>query len=180
MDQLSHILAILERGEVVPGRTMLQKLVYLLARMRGESLPFRAHFYGPYSEEVQSAVEQLVRAGLAEQTVTVYEAWHPDQFDAYRYDYRITDAGREAAAKLPDELLESAGDLVNRAKSEHAWNQGALAIAAKLAYLRDIDPESKGRDFEGLAAQFGWEISPNAASQGAALLSALEGEHATG
>lgn len=60
---------------------MAQKLVYLLARQRGEDAAFRPHFYGPYSDDVAAELAALVGSGLATEQIAVLDAWQPDQFD---------------------------------------------------------------------------------------------------
>jgi uncharacterized protein YwgA len=47
-------LSMLAMGSEIQGKTKLQKTVYFLGLMTGclDDLGYRAHFYGPYSDEV--------------------------------------------------------------------------------------------------------------------------------
>jgi uncharacterized protein YwgA len=174
MDLRAYVLAILNAADEVPGRTMMQKLVFLLARRRGEDLEsYRPYFYGPYSDDVQAVVDGLVQAHLADESVTVFPAWDPDQFDAYQYRYRLTERGQQAAGTLNDHLADDARYLVERAQQQHAWTQAALATAAKLAYLQDLDPNVRTDEYVARAADFGWRVGQREVERGAALLSSL-------
>jgi len=72
VEELSDLLLLLvvlrELGQVV-GRTRLQKIVYLLREMY--QIPFRfrfkPYFYGPYSEDLSDAIENLTALGVIEE-----------------------------------------------------------------------------------------------------------------
>lgn len=179
MDLRAYALAVLGAAGEVPGRTMMQKLVFLLARMRGEQLDaYRPYFYGPYSDDVQAVVDGLVRSNLADESVTVFPAWQRDQFDAYQYTYKLTPKGGEAAGTIDAELADAARNLVARAQQHHAWSQAALATAAKLAYLQDLNPDVKMDEYVDRAAEFGWRVGRIEVEHGAALLAAISGHPA--
>ena len=101
MPAVDYVLALLAAADDIPSRTMLQKLVYLSADLAGEPLPFSAHFYGPYSSDLQEDVEALVAGGLVNETVSRLEPWEPTPFDVVQYRYRLTESGRTEAAGVP-------------------------------------------------------------------------------
>lgn len=169
-----HLFALLAAADEIPSRTMLQKLVYLSANQAGEELPFAAHFYGPYSSNLQDELEELVAAGLVRETTIHLDPWEPTPFDVVQYRYRLTDTGREMAAAVPEDTRRVADRVVGAAHRAHAWNQGSLSIAAKLHHLRRINPEVGDDAIPDLAKQFGWKITEQAARRGARLLDDLE------
>lgn len=173
MPAVDYVLALLAAVDEIPSRTMLQKLVYLSADLANESLPFSAHFYGPYSSDLQEDVEALVAGGLVTETVSRLEPWEPTAFDVVQYHYRLTNAGRDAAAGVPGETREIAGRVVQAARAAHAWNQASLSLAAKLRHLRRVDPSLGDDQVPALARQFGWRMTEESARRGARLLEAL-------
>lgn len=174
MPAVDYVLALLAAADNIPSRTMLQKLVYLSADLADEPLPFSAHFYGPYSSDLQEDVEALVAGGLLTETVSRLEPWEPTPFDVVQYRYRLTDSGRAAAADVPGGTRAIAERVVQAARAAHAWNQASLALAAKLRHLRRIDPSVGDDRVPALAQQFGWRMTEESARRGARLLEALD------
>lgn len=174
MPAADFVLALLAAADEIPSRTMLQKLVYLSADLADEALPFAAHFYGPYSSDLQEDVEALVAGGLVTERVSRLEPWEPTVFDVVQYRYRLTGAGRDAAAIVPGDTRDIAERVVQTARAAHAWNQASLSLAAKLRHLRRIDPSLGDDQVPALAHQFGWRMTEESARRGARLLEALE------
>ena len=58
-------------GGEIRGKTKLQKTIYFLGILsdRLENLGYRAHFYGPYSDEVAEAVAQLKAIDVLDQNI---------------------------------------------------------------------------------------------------------------
>jgi uncharacterized protein YwgA len=95
----------LEGQPLLTGRTMAQKVIYLITRgspLRDTlGLHYRIHYYGPYSSEVTEAIESLTTFGLVEEV--------PMRFtDFTRYDLRLTKQGREH----PDKIYEGLSKLM--------------------------------------------------------------------
>lgn len=167
------VLALLAAGEI-PSRTMLQKLVYLAAGQVGEDVPFAPHFYGPYSSELHDEVEELVAAGLVQETAVQLEPWEPTSFDVVQYRYRLSDLGRAEVEHVTPRIRVAAANLVKTAHDAQAWDQASLSIAAKLHHIRGIDPTIGDEAVPELARQFGWRMSETAARRGARLLERIE------
>lgn len=123
------------------GRTMVQKVIYLLTRSTSlrESwgLNYFIHYYGPYSPEVTEASENLTAFGLVRETPL-------ETPDLTRYDLRITPDGEDRAKKLYDSLDKSSreqlsemireADKLNRTQLEEVIEQ-AYAQARKEGLL---------------------------------------------
>lgn len=115
------------RGNKIEGRTRIQKEVCLL-KYRSK-LPFtfdyKPYFYGPYSDELSETINTLVGVKLLKETII------PVGFNSFRYDYTLTEQGRQLFDRIrqnlvnPDSLrreiqeLEGIGthDLVSLAKA---------------------------------------------------------------
>jgi hypothetical protein len=173
MSERDYVLAVLEAAGDVPGRTMLQKLVYLLSRIERQDLGYSPHFYGPYSAAIQRTTNDLRDLELVSERVTVLPSWAPEQFDVHQYRYGLTEQGRLAASQVDQSLRHEAARLVGAARSAHVWGQGPLAAAAKLDHLRLIEPGLAVGDVPALAAQFGWRLSAGDAKHAACLLEDL-------
>ena len=94
-------------------------------------------------------------------------------FDVREYSYTLTPEGEQEALRLSRDLLTDAERLVRVAKSA-AWSQEALAVAAKVLYLREEEPDADLADVPALARQLGWRISAAQAGQGLRLLRDLQ------
>jgi len=91
----------LEGQKLLTGRTMAQKVIYLITRdtpLRDAlGLHYRIHYYGPYSSEVTDAIGPLTAFGLVEEV--------PIRFtDFTRYDLRLTKQGEDHSSKIYDGL----------------------------------------------------------------------------
>lgn len=159
-------LTLLVTGGEIRGNTKLQKTVYFLALMTGkqEELGYRAHFYGPYSDDVASAVTQLKSIGAVDQNVS---DWGYDRsgFEVKRYDYRLNEPGRSYA----DTVKRRNHDLWNKMHSAYtAYTKAGdldymkLSIAAKSYFLLG-QKKAPAADAElaKLAERFGWTVTTN-------------------
>jgi uncharacterized protein YwgA len=157
-------LSLLALGGEVQGKTKLQKTIFFLALMTGrlEDLGYRAHFYGPYSDEVDSAVTWLKSIGAIDQNVTSW-GQDPSGFELRRYDFRLNDAGKQFAEKkasqhpeLTQRLKEAAGRL--REAGEIGYME--MSIAAKTYFmLAEKKSPANSAELSRLARQFGWDVS---------------------
>jgi len=174
MAEREYALAFLAAEPRIPSRTMLQKLVYLAAIEDDAAGSFRAYFYGPYSAELQQEVERLVAAGVIDEDARRLEPWESGPFEPMQYTYELTPEGRGQASELPHELRTRANHIVATAKQVGAMSPGSLSLAAKVRYLRSLDPSVADTDAPELARQFGWRMSPDEARRGARLLAELD------
>lgn len=106
-------------GQPVEGRTRLQKMIFLLleqAQFLKHSYDFVAHNYGPYSPELQSDIDYLIREGfLVENYKTVEEG-------KIKYEYTITTIGGSLIKKI----------LVNKELNKKFRFSKILEIAEKI------------------------------------------------
>ncbi len=173
MSEREYVLAVLDAAGDVPGRTMLQKLIYLVSRIEQQDLGYSPHFYGPYSAAIQRTTTDLRDLELVSERVRVLPSWASEQFDVHQYRYGLTDQGRLAASQVDQRLRDEAARVVEAARAAHVWGQAPLAAAAKLDHLRRIEPNLDVGDVPALAAQFGWRLSAGDARHAAGLLKDL-------
>jgi len=94
---LPLILAYVDNGRPIEGRTRFQKMIFLLHKQTPffkQKYDFVAHNYGPYSSELQNDIDDLIREGfLVGSFKTVEEG-------KIKYDYSITSIGASLITKL--------------------------------------------------------------------------------
>ena len=87
-DHAKLMQAILVSGEVI-GRKKLQKMIYIAKKV---DFPFHErfqfHFYGPYSEELTTRVEELCNMGFLNEVKEKKGGY-------FQYRYTLTEPGKE-------------------------------------------------------------------------------------
>lgn len=152
-------------GGRIEGRTKLQKMVYfvgVLTEMHDE-LGYRAHYYGPYSPTVTTAVEELRGLGFLEQRMAGGGATDPQGFEVARYDYSLTNDGiriAEEKARLRPKMWEKIKHAVSRLEEANVSDYLKLSIAAKAYFLvnRAHEPVTVNKLVE-ISQKFGWKVS---------------------
>lgn len=171
-------LTIRAAGGEIRGKTKLQKLLYFVGILtdRLDDLGYRAHFYGPYSDEVAYSVAQLKAIGVLDQNVT---DWGIDRsgFEVKRYDFRLNEAGREFAeglARRNPEIAEKIRYALKLYEKAGDRDYMELSIAANTYFLLG---QKKGRSrldtLVNLASRFGWNVSEQQTRQAAEYLQSL-------
>ena len=169
-------LTFLAMGGEIQGKTKLQKIVYFIGRTPGheDELGYRAHFYGPYSDEVASAVERLKTLGFVDHTTSGLGATDTRGFEVARHDHRLNDSGREIAqakALQNAEVWEKIKDAAAAMKGLLDQDYMKLSIAAKFWFmLKEKKGVARVADLEALAPMFGWKLSAEQIKEAAELL----------
>lgn len=172
-------LTFLAVGGEIRGKTKLQKTVYFLGLMTGqaEELGYRAHYYGPYSDEVADALSTLQGRGFVTTSVTSVGGVDPQGFEVRRTDYRLTDEGRAMAEKKTGQFLGLFMELKKAAlvlKEAGDLDYMKLSIAAKTDFmLREKNAPASESELEQLARRFGWSVSPQEIREAAEYLRRL-------
>ena len=125
------LLTIHSCGGSLDGREVVQNLVYFHAlRMRGFSPRYTHHYYGAFSEEVMSALFDLVAFAF------VNEIAHPRFYGGYAYE--ITEEGIKYAEKAAREYPRKSKQI---AETVEAWKAfcglkpDPLVYATKCHYI---------------------------------------------
>jgi uncharacterized protein YwgA len=159
------LLAMLAMGAEIQGKTKFQKTVYFLGLMTGciDDLGYRAHFYGPYSDEVADAIGWLSTIGAVNLTSSSGGMMDRSGFEVRRYDYRFNDEGKRFAevtsSRYPDlwKKLQDAAGLMKRAGE---LDYMKLSIAAKTYFmLQETNGQASESGLARLASRFGWDVT---------------------
>ncbi|GHH97969.1 YwgA family protein [Neobacillus kokaensis] len=87
-DHAKLMQAILVSGEII-GRKKLQKMIYIAKKIQFPfNDRFQFHFYGPYSEELTTRVEELCNMGFLNEVKEKKGGY-------FQYRYTLTETGKE-------------------------------------------------------------------------------------
>jgi hypothetical protein len=162
----------------VKGKTKLQKVIFFLGIATGheKDLGYRAHFYGPYSDEVANSVERLKALGFLDQTISGGGTVDPRGFEVARHDYHLNASGKlvggEKARRLAGEW-DKIRKFIVILKPLIDLDYMRLSLAAKTWFLLQ---EKKGTgissmdDLAELAPRFGWDVTIKQVQEAAKLL----------
>jgi uncharacterized protein YwgA len=173
------LLAMLAMGGEIQGKTKFQKTVYFLGLMTDclDDLGYRAHFYGPYSDEVADAIGWMRTIGAVDQTSCGVGAVDNSGFEVRRHDYRFNEEGRrfaESTARRHADFWKKIQDAADLLKSAGDFDYVKMSIAAKTYFLlRGIDGRPDEKELARLATRFGWEVTPEQVKQAASYLERL-------
>jgi uncharacterized protein YwgA len=173
-------MALLALGGKVTGKTKLQKTIYFLGVLTSEidELGYSAHFYGPYSAEVEYAVNRLRSLGFVEQRQVGAGAVDRFGFELSRNDYALGDQGKAVAtakAEKNHDIYKRIVTAAQRLKKAGNLDYMKLSIAAKTYFMLDQkDGTSTLSELSDLAAKFGWSVTTQQVKEAAAFLNTLE------
>ncbi len=162
MDVQDRILAIVNAlpSQTVPGRTILQKLIYFVAVKtadKGLQRSFRPHYYGPYSQLVAAELSSLSALGFVE------ESSERLVNGLTRFSYSLTDDGNEVLGViLNDEksLFQDINDVIEEIAEHDIWKSTMdISAAAKIHFIfsRSKTPLSVPA-IEEHAEELGWTL----------------------
>ena len=178
-DFLLLAFASIPEGEI-RGRTKLQKTAYLLGVLTDTlaDLGFRPHYYGPFSSEIAQAADSLCFLRFLTCEARGGDAAAPPGFEMTRYDYRLTDQGRQIAEKKKREYPEfwqrierAAERLVGAGDPDYML----LSFAAKVWFmLGEKGGRATRKELSELAESYDWQLSPQQVAEAARYLSQLD------
>jgi len=163
------------RGSI-QGRTLLQKRAYFVSVLMGEdeSLGFTAHYYGPYSPMIDSAVTQLKSLGFIDEATVGFGTVSDEGFEVKRYDYRLTDDGRrivEVVKKANQDEWQRISEILGRLEKAGNPNYVELSFAAKAFFvLRTKKKAMKREELIREAKSFDWKIPAASLERAVSLL----------
>ena len=172
-------LALLACDGEIKGKTMLQKMLYFLGLLTdcAGNLGYRAHFYGPYSDEVNHALTYLKTIDVLDESVTPWGAVDQSGFEVRRYDFRLNAQGRKLAelkARQNPEMWTKITAAREKLSQAGKMDYVSLSIAAKTYFMLG---EKRGpateSDLVALAPRFGWSVTPAQIRDAATYLSRL-------
>jgi uncharacterized protein YwgA len=147
------------------GRTSLQKLVYLCsASLRWRSAGHNAHYYGPFSRQLERTVRRLTTEGLLAEYSEDLDFVGSTGYRARRYRYHLTPSGadraHEVARVLPDDAASVSAVVAAVEQRVGGLDQRILSLAAKVHYIVDHEEGAVTRDeIVNNAKDLGWLIT---------------------
>ena len=151
-------------GGSVVGKTLLQKRMYFIAVILGDDYGHRAHYYGPYSDDVADSLVQLVQMGAVDEQAEVFGVDEDTGFARQRYAYCLTKKGHEAVSHLAEwepglanQVREAATHVL---KASGRMDYKDLSIAAKVYLIfKQRDDIPSPDDIVSEAQRLSWAIS---------------------
>ncbi len=150
-------------GGSLQGKTLLQKRVYFLSRLLKRDLGFEPHYYGPYSSEVETALDKAKALGFIQEKALGFGVAGDNGFEVRRYDYRLTEDGKHIVEYLekryPDECADVRESLDRISNAGDTGDYMSLAVAAKTYHI--LSEEQTPVPYEKIrskAEDLGWRI----------------------
>jgi hypothetical protein len=161
-------------GGSIEGRTAVQKLCYFAGLALNEDLGHTAHYYGPYSRDVEAALQNESFAGDLDENLRSFSS-PPGEGRAYTYG--LTEQGQEVVADLRrekadaveriDKIVRRLGELVP------SYKQHPLSLAAKVDLILRQQGEATAAQIPELARGLGWKVSDPEVTQAVEILVGL-------
>lgn len=158
------VLALLRNhGDEVRGKTVLQKLAYFCSVMLKDDMGYSPHYFGPYSRQVESAVDRLTLSGVLMENSSVIGS-SQSGMPIRHYSYLLSDKGRETADQLRGQMkwLDHVAKFVCEKVGEHGDDLSAkpLSLAAKVHFVlenkkRPMTPEQ----IRAASKELGWDVN---------------------
>ena len=172
-DQLV-LLIVHAAGGAMRGKTLLQKRGYFLSVAKQLDLGYRAHYYGPYSAEVESGLSKAKALGFIGEQTSTFSAADKKGFERKRYDYTLTPDGQHMVDSLrrrqPAEFDEFT-KILQKVKSLDNDDYMALSIGAKTHYVLDKAGKPLTEDaIKESARELGWDVEEKDADEAVELL----------
>lgn len=160
---------------IIEGRTAIQKLVYFetLKIPSLSSSIYHHHFYGPFSRDVASSLEDLTAFSYLNEIV------HSGFYD--KYTYEMTSSGNDFVIKKRKEFpkeYENISKIVQTCKEFCDLKSAPLSYAAKSYYILTSTKEGREgkytiEDVKKVGENFDWNISQDDIEIGVSLLQKL-------
>ncbi|PKR77164.1 hypothetical protein CEY16_10500 [Halalkalibacillus sediminis] len=89
LEDHAKLINFFNQAEEVVGRKRLQKMIYIMKKCDIDfSERYSFHFYGPYSEELSTRIEELCNLGFLDEEKEKEKGY-------YQYRYQLTDSGKD-------------------------------------------------------------------------------------
>ncbi|MEW5842712.1 MAG: hypothetical protein AB1775_05575 [Bacteroidota bacterium] len=146
------------------GKTLLQKQAYFISQFLGLDLGYKAHFYGPYSQTIEDAINYNKYLGFVNEECFVWGE-NPYGFEQKKFKYHVTKAGKkiiDLVKKKEKKEYRKIADVIKKIEKAGIIDDYiAISIAAKVYYIlinsNDLQNITNEK-IEKIAAKFGWNI----------------------
>lgn len=149
----------------INGKTLIQKRMYFLSDHLKKDFGYYAHFYGPYSDDVNYALDLNCGLGFLEGDKFEYDFGHR------RYEYKLTSDGQELLNFINEKeptITQKVGEFSSNMKMAGDLDDySILSYAAKLHFIFNhfgIIKELK--KIKESASYYGWNLTPGQIKKG--------------
>ena len=168
MDARDLVLAVVAQcpDKKVPGRTVLQKVVYFCTVGLRLDVTYFPHYFGPYSEEIAQATRSLCSLGF------LSESRHLMSTGTWGYEYHLTPEGEEVLSDVKSTKIKSVQDLTGKITGLQGWDHSqTISCAAKVDLIlrknkQPMNKEAIAREAENL----GWHLDTQTINRVASFL----------
>ncbi len=173
------ILMLLETlGGKVDSKTKLHKEIYFISLLRDRDIGFKAHYYGPYSPEVEQGLDESIGAGFINMTREVFGMDSNRGFEFKRYDFSLTESGKNFAkiliGKYPEEH-EQIEQFTRKLKEIDDPDYLSLSLAAKAYFILDKEDNAMtDSQIAEEAKQRGWNVTEDDITTAVTILEKLD------
>jgi uncharacterized protein YwgA len=167
------LLVIDAAGGTVEGRTAIQKLCYFAGLALNEDLGHRAHYFGPYSREVEIALENEAFAGDLDESMRKF-VYNSTGREGRAYTYELSDQGNEVTAEIRaakpvaaeriNTIVKRLGELVPE------YRQHPLSLAAKVDLILEQQGSMSADQIPAVAKGLGWEVNDDEVAEAVDIL----------
>ncbi len=164
-------------GDAMDGKTKLQKMIYFVSLVLDKNLGFNSHFFGPYSIEVENALDELIGAGFIETDCRSLGVASQGGFEKKIYKYRLTDSGRAFAQMQIAEYnseYEVIKEFVGKLEGIDNPDYFSMSLAAKAIYVLQKEKQPvTDQQIHARFIKFGWNAKENDFSKATDILRKL-------
>ena len=165
--KIRHFILMLLRasGGIINGKTKLQKEMYFISLLLEKDFGFEAHYYGPYSVEIERGLDELIGAGFVNMRREIFGIDYNRGFEVKRYNFSLTESGQ----RLTEILIKENSDenkmvrgFIEKLKELDSPDYLSLSLAAKAYFIlsKEGKPMSEAQIREK-AKEFGWNVNGN-------------------
>ena len=163
MEAKDIVLAVIdyEEGEFT-GNTLLQKRIFFLNEMLNMGITFKPHYYGPYSEEVASAINTLVGLSFLMKSEEAFPSDKNIWGEIKRYTYKLTVEGTEIVneIKTDNEYARLRKYLNKMGAFSETKDYQKLSRAAKVFHIVKLKGKTTTEKTKEEAHRLGWKLAP--------------------
>ena len=168
------VLTLFANSDQLSNRTTLQKLIYFetLKLKSLKTITYSNHFYGPFSYQVASALDETVAFSYLSEQVS-------SKYNHESYHYELTKSGKNYACYIKSKFndqFDIISNIINICKEYCNLQAKLLSYSAKAHYIlvHGGKEEYTTDDVKEAAKKFEWQISRNDVESGMTLLERLD------
>lgn len=178
--KIRHLILLLLRaeGDKFEGKTLLQKEMYFISIKLKRNLGFRAHYYGPYSPDVEQGMDELIGAGFVDVEWNTYGIDSDSGFEMKKYTYVLTESGKKLADALEinDRVsMTTVRGFVEKLEKLGSPNYQSLSLAAKAYFILQREGGSMNKNkMKNNMLAFGWNVRDSDIESAIGILNGLK------